>query len=124
MHILYSKIGRLAILGIFIFLAFVIFKQFSSAYQNNSQLRALEKSILELHEENEAIKKETALSDDPNIIEREARAQLNLKKEGEHVVIIIPSGNEDFQDELHENSTEPEGQSIWRKIMSLLGLKH
>ena len=122
MRTVYSKIVRLAVLGIFIFFAFLILKQFSVAYQNNSHLKSLEKSISELSQENETIKQETALSDDPDTIDREARTRLNLKKEGEHVVIILPSDNESFQDELASTDAEPASVSVWKKIMSWLGV--
>ena len=118
MRIIFSKVGRLAVLGIFVFLAFLILKQFSAAYQNNSKIKELGKSILELRGENETIKRETALSDDPDIIDREARTRLNLKKDGEHVVIILPSESQDFLDEFPLAGAEPKNQSIWEKIMS------
>src|SRR3989344_5139367 len=122
MRTVYSKIVRLAVLGIFIFFAFLILKQFSVVYQKNSHLKSLEKSISELSQENETIKQETALSDDPDTIDKEARTRLNLKKEGEHVVIILPSDNESFQDEFASTDAEPASVSVWKKIMSWLGV--
>jgi len=51
----------------------------------------LQAEIQRLEEENERVKRDIASFENTETIEREARERLNLKKEGEKVVVILPS---------------------------------
>lgn len=116
-----QKIKQAAIFGIIIFLVFIVIKQLGSAYQNTAQVKDFEERISKLNEENEQVKNTTDSFKDPYTIDREARTRLNLKKEGEHVVMIIPSGKENYQDQFTIATVESQGETVFDRIRSWLG---
>jgi len=78
----------------------------------NAELEALEKRMAELVEEKEVIQGRVFQSNDSDYLERVAREELNLKKEGESVVAFPVVENEGEVEEIDE-----EQQNLWQKIM-------
>jgi len=78
----------------------------------NSELQALEQRMAELVEEKEVIQGKIFQSNDSNYLEKVAREELNLKKEGESVVAfpVINSGSV-------VGPQDEEQQNLWQKIM-------
>lgn len=73
----------------------------------NAQLAAIEKEIGNLQEKNEALEEGIAHVGDEDYIERVAREELNLQKEGEKVVsFILPEPEE-------ESDKHPWQPSYW-----------
>ena len=78
----------------------------------NAELEALEKRMAELVEEKDVIQGKIFQSNDSDYLEKVAREELNLKKEGESVV-AFPMIEESSQVE----KIDQEQQNLWQKIM-------
>ena len=77
----------------------------------------LQKKITDLNSEKAIIEKEIAQSQSPEVIEKLAKENLNLKKSGEEVAVIIPL------------STSTKGQlvdsgSLWNRMKSFFRFFH
>lgn len=90
----YSVWQRL--IALFVIIAFGVFfaKTLTSLYQKSQRLRAererKEKDLAALVTERKRLEKEIAILRQESSVEREAKARLNYKKEGERVAVIIP----------------------------------
>ncbi|MEX2145171.1 MAG: septum formation initiator family protein [Candidatus Spechtbacterales bacterium] len=121
MKFLASKIGRLLIMGLVVLFAFMALRQIGVALKINSDVKTLEKKISELSAENKNIQEKTASFENPDTIDKEARTRLNLKKEGEHVVVLLPPDKQDYEDQFAPEEASPDDASFWHKIMSWFG---
>ena len=102
-------------LGLLIAVAFLIIGNLRIASKRariNTELQALEKRMAELAQEKEVIQGKIFQSNDSNYLEKVAREELNLKKEGESVV-AFPVIEENGQVE----KIDEEQQNLWQKIM-------
>ncbi len=93
---IYEKLIRSRIFFIFlipIFLALLvgIFQQFYQRYQVKKDLDKLDAEIANFSEQKEDLNKLIDYYKNESNLENEARVRLNLKKEGEEVVIILPT---------------------------------
>lgn len=61
-------------------------------YVIGQEIGKVNKEIAELTKEKQNLEQSLASFDDAGVLERQAREKLNLQKEGEHVVILLPSG--------------------------------
>jgi cell division protein FtsL len=80
--------------GIFILIAvlallFTDFKIYQKRQQLISQIDAYKKQIEEIKKRNESLKEQITKSDDKDYIEKIAREELDMQKEGEKVVSFI-----------------------------------
>lgn len=95
---------------VFLFLALVIFAAYGAAnlflkrrgLENN--LEAINKKINDLETENLSAVKKIEYLDSERGIEKEAKARLNLKKEGENVVVVMPPKDSQKNNNNSENS--------------------
>lgn len=97
-----------------------IVKQIEKGTQVSHTVDELKEQVRELEERNSVMGADIESFDDASIIEQEARERLNLKREGEHVVVILPSDERDVdlddsailelytQQDLHEEKDEPQ----------------
>jgi cell division protein FtsL len=70
-------------------------RQFSAVRAVNDKLSALQERLTKAEQNNDAVQADLNDLESDDRIEQEARQRLNLKKEGEHVVVIIPGDDED-----------------------------
>ncbi|MEX0877353.1 MAG: septum formation initiator family protein [Candidatus Spechtbacterales bacterium] len=100
-------------------LAVGVFNQAKKNYNLHAQISKLETNIESVEKQNEDLQKAIENFQDPSTIDREARRRLNLKKDGEEVVIILPPGGED-KNIIEEQSPETgdKASSFWHKIIS------
>ncbi len=93
---IYEKLIRSRIFFIFlipIFLALLvgIFQQFYHRYQVKKDLDKLDTEIANFNKQKEGLNNLLDYYKNESNLENEARVRLNLKKEGEKVVIILPN---------------------------------
>ncbi len=93
---IYKKLVRSRIFFIFlipIFLALLvgIFQQFYHRYQVKKDLDKLDTEIANFNKQKEDLNNLLDYYKNESNLENEARVRLNLKKEGEEVVIILPT---------------------------------
>ena len=108
------------LLILIVFLAIGLSKQFKKTYSLNKAIDELEEKLTNTESENKNLKANIDSFQDPKTIDREARERLNLKKEGEEVVIIIPSEKEVSPDIIHTTS-ESSSKSFWNSIKNWFG---
>jgi len=115
---IYEKLIRSRIFFIFlipIFLALLvgIFQQFYHRYQVKKDLDKLDTEIANFNKQKEDLNNLLDYYKNKSYLENEARVRLNLKKEGEEVVIILPTAT----------STESEKISSQRDIENMPNYK-
>lgn len=108
------------LLILMVFLVIGLFEQFKKNYALNKSAGILENEVLEIEISNEKLKAQIDSFQDPKTIDREARERLNLKKEGEEVVIIIPNEKEDLQ-EIISTTKKSSNKSFWNRIKNWFG---
>jgi cell division protein FtsB len=108
-----------AALGLFIiFFAFLALSEFQRWFALQKELKEREFEIQKINENTEQLSQEIEEVSDPRFLEKEARAKLNLKAEGEKVFVVV--GLESIQkeenfDEIFEHSVETQ-RGIWLNI--------
>ena len=115
---IYEKLIRSKIFFIFlspIFLALLvgIFQQFYHRYQVKKELDVLKAEVANYNKQKEDLNKLIDYYKNKSNLENEARVRLNLKKEGENVVIILPTAT----------STENSGTLSQKNIENLPNYK-
>ena len=89
--LLKSRIFFIFLVPIFVALLIGIFQQVYYRYQVKKELDELKAEIANSKNQKEDLKKLIDYYKDESNLEKEARVRLNLKKEGEKVVIILPT---------------------------------
>ena len=102
---IYEKLVRSRIFFIFlipIFLALLIgiFQQFYHRYQVKKDLDKLDAEIANFNKQKEDLNNLLDYYKNESNLENEARVRLNLKKEGEEVVIILPAATSTESDKI------------------------
>jgi len=102
-------------LGLLVLSVFLVVGNLRIASKRNSinfELKALQARMSELTQEKAIIQDKIFQSNDSNYLEKVAREELNLKKEGESVVAfpVINSGSV-------VGPQDEEQQNLWQKIM-------
>jgi len=90
-RLLKSRIFFIFLIPIFIALLFGISQQFYYRYQVQTKLNELNAEVANYKKQKEDLTKLIEYYQDTSNLENEARVRLNLKKEGEKVVIILPA---------------------------------
>ena len=98
-----SKLFFIFLIPVFLALATGIFQNFYYRYSAQEDLSKLKAEIENLNKQKEELSKLIDYYRDESNLEKEARVRLNVKKEGEHAVIILPSAT----------STSESGESIF-----------
>lgn len=107
------------LLGLVAVLGFGTAKQAKRNYDLHAEVSGLEQEISALDERNNELRAQIDNFQDPSTIDKEARKRLNLKKDGEEVVIILPPQGEKNIEITEEAEQEPEKQnSFWQIIKS------
>lgn len=106
-------------LGFFIILfAFLAINEFTSWFALEKELKDREFKIQRVTAETEQLSQEIEEVSDPRFLEKEARAKLNLKAEGEEVFIVVGlesiQKKEDF-DKIFERSVGPK-KDTWLNV--------
>ena len=110
----------------FILLVFVIvlgsgvIKQVRRNIALNAELEQLQADVARLQEENKNTREEIDSFSDLSTIDKEARERLNLKKEGEHVVVVLPSEKEKAEENVIVEKP-PSKETFWDKLKAFLG---
>lgn len=118
---IYEKLTRSRIFFIFlipIFLALLIgiFQQFYYRYQVKKDLDKLNTEIANFNKQKEDLSNLLDYYKNKSNLENEARVRLNLKKEGEKVIIILPTATSTERDKMSlQKDTEnlPNYQQWW-----------
>lgn len=100
---------------VLLFLIIVVL-QIKKTYNVYSQVSELEQHLEQLQKNNADIEAQIETFSDPDVIDKEARERLNLKKEGENVVVIIPK---DSVLEGQPKEQAEENKSLWQKFLNL-----
>jgi len=108
-----SKIFFIFLIPIFLALLVGIFQQFYHRYQVKKELDVLKAEVTNYNKQKEDLNKLIDYYKNKSNLENEARVRLNLKKEGENVVIILPTAT----------STENSGTLSQKNIENLPNYK-
>jgi len=108
-----SKIFFIFLIPIFLALLVGIFQQFYHRYQVKKELDVLKAEVANYNKQKEDLNKLIDYYKNKSNLENEARVRLNLKKEGENVVIILPTAT----------STENSGTLSQKNIENLPNYK-
>ena len=90
-RLLKSRFFFIFLIPIFLALLFGIFQQVYYRYQVQKKLNELNAEVANYKKQREDLTKLIEYYQDTSNLENEARVRLNLKKEGEKVVIILPT---------------------------------
>lgn len=90
-NLIKSKIFFIFLIPIFLILVFGIFQNLYHRYQVKKDLDRLNAEIISLNKQKEDLGKLLDYYNNPSNLEKEARVRLNYKKEGEKVVVILPT---------------------------------
>lgn len=90
-HLLKSKIFFIFLVPILLVLIFGIFQNFYHRYQVKKDLDRLNAEVMNLNKQKEDLDKLLDYYKNESNLEKEARIRLNYKKEGEKVVVILPT---------------------------------
>lgn len=90
-RLLKSRIFFIFLIPILLALLIGIFQQFYHRYQVKKDLNKLNTEIANFNKQKEDLNKLRDYYKNASNLENEARVRLNLKKEGEEVVIILPT---------------------------------
>ena len=96
------RTGGIFILILVAALVFADYKIYQKRQNLISQIDAYNKQIEEIKQRNESLKEQISKSDDKDYIEKIAREELDMQKEGEKVVVVTETTNQD-----NKNQTEP-----------------
>ncbi len=108
-----------AALGLLIILfAFLALSEFQRWFVLQKELKEREFEIQKINENTEQLSREIEEVSDPRFLEKEARAKLNLKAEGEEVFVVVGLENiqkEENFDEIFEHSVEIQ-RGMWLNV--------
>jgi len=95
-----SRIFFIFLIPIFLALLVGIFQQFYHRYQVKKDLDKLDAEIANFNKQKEDLNNLLDYYKNESNVENEARLRLNLKKEGENVVIILPTATSTENDKI------------------------
>ena len=84
---------------VFVFSFYLGVREFWRWFQIESEYSSIEKETALTKSETEELKNEFQNLKNPELLEKEARGRLNLKKEGEYILVVVGENNfpeEDF----------------------------
>ena len=84
---------------VFIFSGYVAGREFWRWFKLSSDYNAIAQNTQETQQQTQGLKRQLSNLNSPQILEKEARSRLNLKKEGEQVLVVVSEDNfpkEDF----------------------------
>lgn len=90
-----------------------IFQQFYYRYQVQTKLNELNAEVANYKKQQEDLTKLIEYYQDPSNLENEARVRLNLKKEGEKVIIILPTATSTSENVISSNDENMPNYKKW-----------
>ncbi len=112
-RLLKSRFFFIFLIPLFLALLFGIFQQFYYRYQVQEKLNELNAEIANYKKQKEDLAKLIDYYQDTSNLENEARVRLNLKKEGEQVVIILPTATSTNEGGLSDNYENMPNYKQW-----------
>lgn len=112
----------LALFCLFLFALFLAGREFYRWYGINNEYKIVKEKTDSYEQESKRLESEIDSLSKPEVLEKEARARLNLKKEGESVLVVV--GEDDFPEEeflkaeVANNLDDPD--SIWFNVKNWL----
>ena len=107
------------LLGLVAVLGFGVAKQAKRNYDLHTEVGGLEQETSVLDERNNELRAQIDNFQNPSTIDKEARKRLNLKKDGEEVVIILPPQGEKNIETTEKTEQKPQKQnSFWQVVKS------
>jgi len=97
------KIGAIVFLVVAVALIFVDFKIYQKKRQLTSQINLYKQQIEEIKKKNELLQESITKADDAGYIEKIAREELDMQKEGEKVVSFVMPKQESKEEQKAEN---------------------
>ena len=92
-----SPITAIVLIVLVVLVAFALFGNLQKLGARDEELQRLQARLADVQEENAAIEENITSLEGEAAIESEARQRLNLKKEGEEVVVVVPKEGERTQ---------------------------
>jgi len=103
---------------VFIFSGYVAGREFWRWFKLSSDYNAVAKNTQETQQQTQGLKRELDNLNNPRILEKEARAKLNLKKEGEQVLVVVSEGDFPKEDFLTNPSRPLEDKNgLWFNVL-------
>ncbi len=112
----------LGLSAIFLFSLFLAGREFYRWYGINNEYKIVKNKTDSYEQESKKLQTEIDSLSKPEVLEKEARSRLNLKKEGESVLVVV--GEDDFPEEnflkaeVGSNFNDP--NSIWFNLKNWL----
>lgn len=133
--ILLSPITAVGLIVVAVFVVVGLAKNLQQIDVKSERAESLEAQIADIERENDQLAQDIAAMGTERALEGEARSRLNLKKEGEEVVVIVPKEGEAYEPlsdeeflEMYEQSKQPlvapngqEGFDVLQWVRSALG---
>lgn len=89
-----SPITAIVLIILVVLVAFALFGNLQKLGARDEELQRLQARLSDIQQENAAIEENITSLETEEAIEAEARQRLNLKKEGEEVVVVVPKEGE------------------------------
>lgn len=107
---------------LFLFSLFLAGREFWRWYGINSEYKIVKNKTDSYEQESKKLQREIDNLSKPEVLEKEARSRLNLKKEGESVLVVV--GEDNFPEEEFLNaevySVVNDSNSIWFNVKNWL----
>lgn len=120
-EILFGVAG-IFVLGICFFLGIKDIQELNKKRKLSQQLEVLKQEVIEAQKNNQDLKQGIAKSSDSDYIEKVAREQLDLQKQGEKVVTFIMP-----KEKITQTATEGWSQnwlgSFWQRVLNFFSFK-
>ena len=103
---------------VFIFSGYIAGREFWRWFKLSSDYNAIAKNTQENEQQTQGLKRELDNLNNPQILEKEARSRLNLKKEGEQVLVVVSEDDFPQEDFLTSPSQAIENKNgLWFNVL-------
>ena len=103
---------------VFIFSGYVAGREFWRWFKLSSDYDAIAKNTQETEQQTQGLKRQLDNLNNPQILEKEARSRLNLKKEGEQVLVVVSEDDFPQEDFLTSPSQAIENKKgLWFNVL-------
>ncbi|MEK7077977.1 MAG: septum formation initiator family protein [Patescibacteria group bacterium] len=103
---------------VFIFSGYIAGREFWRWFKLSSDYNAIAKNTQETEQQTQGLKRELDNLNNPQILEKEARSRLNLKKEGEQVLVVVSEDDFPQEDFLTSPSQAIENKNgLWFNVL-------
>ena len=120
-----SKITNFVIIGLAVYLSFILARSIMENYSVNQEILGLKREISKIERDNQKLKNEIVYYNSDLFVEIEARAKLGYQKPGENVIILPKSKEEEKEIKLPAKTPKtpelPNYLEWWRLFFSKSG---